>query len=321
MNQRLLELLQQSEGYCSGEALSKKLGITRSAVWKQMKQLREEGYLIHSSSKKGYCLEKGYLNRHEIMEGLQGTKIGRELYLSSCVSSTNEWASEMSGQAADGSVFLAECQTKGRGRKGRIWSSPFKEGLFFSVLLYPPIAPFQVMRITLCAGMAVCKGIYDVAGVMPEIKWPNDIVLDGKKLCGILAEMRAEAERIVHVVIGIGINVNQTSFSEELSSIATSLRLHTGREWNRNQLAAAVCSRLEDYVQLLLEDKFLIEEYRGMCVTLGKEVRVKSVLEEYQAKAVDITDHGELLVELPGGSRKAVGAGEVSVRGLLGYSD
>ena len=321
MNQQLLELLQQSEGYCSGEAISEQLGITRSAVWKQINQLRREGYEIDSVPRRGYFLQPGYLNQHKIKAGLRGKAIGRELYLAACVSSTNDWAGDMSGKAADGSVFLAERQTKGRGRRGKIWDSPLKEGLFFSVLLYPPIAPCQVMRITLCAGLAVCKGVYDVTGIMPGIKWPNDIVLNGKKLCGILAEMRAEAERIVHVVIGIGMNVNQRSFPEELKEIATSLRMHTDREWDRNQLAAAVCSRLEEYEQLLAEDRLPIEEYRSLCVTLGREVRVSSVLEEYQAKAVDITEGGELVVELPDGRKKTVGAGEVSVRGLLGYSD
>lgn len=321
MNHRLLELLQETEGYCSGEKLSESLGISRSAVWKQMNQLREEGYEIESVSRKGYRLKEGYLNKKRICAALSGTKIGQELYLLPSVSSTNDWACEMSGKAADGSVFLAEQQTKGRGRRGKTWISSLKEGLFFSVLLYPPLAPWQVMRITLCAGMAVCKGIYDVTGIQPGIKWPNDIVLEGKKLCGILAEMRAEAERILHVVIGVGVNVNQQKFPEELSEIAASLRIYTGREWDRNQIAAAICNRLEEYEQLLWEDRLPMEEYRTMCVTIGREVRVSSVLEEYRAKAIDVTENGELVTELSDGSRKTVGAGEVSVRGLFGYSD
>ena len=321
MNQRLLELLQQSEGYCSGEILSEQLGITRSAVWKQINQLREEGYEITSIPRKGYYLKPGYLNCKEIKNWLRGNKIGRHLYVAPSVTSTNDWACEMSGHAEDGSVFLAECQTKGRGRQEKFWSSTLKEGLFFSILLYPPMAPCHVMRMTLCAGMAVCKGIFDVTGIMPGIKWPNDVVWNGKKLCGILSEMRAEAERIIHVIIGIGINVNQKSFSEELNGIGTSLQIITGQEWNRNHLLAAICNRFEEYEQLLLENRLPMDEYRQMCMTLGKKVHVISVLEEYEATAMDVTDEGELIVELPQGVKKSVGSGEVSVRGLLGYSD
>lgn len=243
----------------------------------------------------------------------------RQIYTAESVSSTNDWAASMSGNALDHSVFLAENQKMGKGRLGRTWESSDGGGLFLSVLEYPLLPPRQVMKLTLCAAMAVCRGIQDVTGFTPGIKWPNDIVLKGKKVCGILSEMRAEGERIVHVVIGIGVNVNQTKFPEELIGIATSLRLITGKEWDKNQLVAAICNRLDEYEAFLNDNSFPIEEYRSLCITLNNEVRVISVDTEYSAKAISVTEEGELVVQLPDGSQKNIGSGEVSVRGLFGY--
>lgn len=317
----LLALLQQSPEGCSGQALSREMGVSRSAVWKHVNRLREAGYEITSAPGRGYALRRGYLDAAAITRHLTTRTVGREIYIGATVSSTNDRAREQSGQAGDGAVFCAERQLQGRGRLGRTWDSPMGEGLFMSVLQYPALPPMQVMGLTLCAGLAVCRGIEDVTGVQAMIKWPNDIVLEGKKLCGILAEMQAEAERIVHVVIGIGINVNQEAFPEELSQKGISLRQATGRAWDRNALAAAVCNRLEEYEELLFRGAFPMAEYRERCVTLHREVRVCSVAGEYTARAVEVTENGELVVELPDGSRRTVGAGEVSVRGLFGYAE
>lgn len=243
----------------------------------------------------------------------------RKVFVAECVDSTNLWAASMSGKEENGSLFLAERQSAGRGRRGRTWDSS-EEGLFLSILEYPQLQSEQVMRLTLCAGLAVCRGMEDVTGITPNIKWPNDIVLNGKKVCGILAEMRAEGEKIKHVVIGIGVNVNQTEFPRELNSIATSLRLETGKEWDKNQLAFAICNRLDEYECYLKEGCFPIEEYKNLCVTLNRQVRVITVDSEYSAKAISVTKDGELIVQLADGSQKIIGSGEVSVRGLFGYA-
>ncbi|MBE7042133.1 MAG: biotin--[acetyl-CoA-carboxylase] ligase [Ruminococcaceae bacterium] len=260
--------------------------------------------------------QSGALNEKTISEHLVKK---REVFVKKETTSTNDWAASVSRKAKDGSIFLAERQTKGRGRRGRSWQSDEGGGLFLSVLEYPTLSPNHVSRLTLCAAMAVCRGIGDVTGVLPGIKWPNDIVLNGKKVCGILSEMRAEGEKIIHVVIGIGVNVNQTEFPKELNQIATSLTLETGKEWNKNYLVSAICNRLDEYETFLKENKFPIEEYRTHCVTLGREVCVISVGEEYSAKAISVTEDGELVVCLPDGSPKTIGSGEVSVRGLFGY--
>ncbi len=316
MNQALLDLLQESAEFCSGKTISSCLSMSQMAVWKEIRKLKNTGYDIQVRPRMGYRLKKGYLNP-SVISVLLKTK--KKIFATACISSTNDWAASMSGKTEEGSLFLAERQTKGRGRQGRQWESPFGEGLFLSVLEYPDLPPCQVMKLTLCAGMAVCKGIEDVTGLSPQIKWPNDIVLEGKKVSGILAEMRTDAERMVHVVIGIGVNVNQTKFSKELNEIATSLKLITGKEWDKNYLVAAICNRIAEYEEMLRNNCFPMEEYRKRCVTLGCEVRVIRVDSEYSAKALTVTEDGGLVVLLPDGTQKKVTSGEVSVRGLFGY--
>ncbi len=316
MNQPLLDVLQESSEYFSVEKLCKRLNLSPTDVEMKICQLTDTGYEIKFCPPMGYRLKQGYLNGG-VISSLLKTK--RKVFVTPSTTSTNDWAASMSEKAENGSIFLAERQTKGRGRRGRQWESPFGEGLFLSVLKYPKLPPCQVMKLTLCAGLAVCRGIQDVTGVLPGIKWPNDIVLEGKKVCGILAEMRAEADKMVHVVIGIGVNVNQMGFPEELKEIATSLKLITGKEWDKNRLVAAICNRMEEYEGLLEQNSFPIEEYRSLCVTLGREVRVIKVDSEYSAKAVTITDDGELKVLLPDGTQQIISSGEVSVRGLFGY--
>ncbi len=316
MNHSLLDLLQQSQKFNSLRQIAEGLGVEKNEAKQQIKQLQKAGYQIQFCCFKGYRLKKGYLNPRVISSLL---KTEREVFVAANTTSTNDWAASMSGKTEGGSIFLAERQTKGRGRRGRQWESPFGEGLFLSVLEYPALPPCQVMKLTLCAGMAVCKGIEDVTGILPDIKWPNDIVLEGKKVCGILAEMKAVAEGMVHVVIGIGVNVNQTKFPKELNQIATSLKLITGKEGDKNRLAAAICNRMEEYEGMLRQNGFPMEEYRKLCVTLGREVRVIRVDSEYSAKALTVTEDGELVVLLPDGTQQTISSGEVSVRGLFGY--
>lgn len=316
MNQALLNLLQKSQGFCSLKQIAEGLGVPKNEAKKQIKQLQKTGYQISYCYLKGYRLKNGYLNSNTISALL---KKERQVFVTSEISSTNDWAASFSGQATHGSLFLAERQRDGRGRRGRKWESPFGEGLFMSVLEYPSLPSEQVMRLTLCAGVAVCRGIFDITGLLPQIKWPNDIVLDGKKVCGILAEMQAEAEQIKHVIIGIGVNVNQDKFPKELQGIATSLKLVTGKEWDKNQLAAAICNRMEEVEELLQNGCFSMEEYGNLCVTLNREVRVITVESEYKATATSVTEDGELVVRLADGSERKVNSGEVSVRGLFGY--
>ena len=225
-----------------------------------------------------------------------------------------------------GCVVVAEKQTAGRGRRGRGWSSPPGTGLFFSILLKPGIAPGNASMLTLVKGMATVKGISEVTGLKPQIKWPNDVVLNGRKIVGILTEMSAQIDYVNHIVIGTGINVSQTEFPEEIAKTATSLKLELEAEGrnvplSRAQILGAVLQYFEQYYETFLKTEdlsVLMEEYNSMLVNRGKMVRVLDPLGEYEGTALGINDRGELLVEREDGICQ-VSSGEVSVRGIYGY--
>lgn len=314
--EKFLNQLQKTENFCSLGDIAARCGIQLPEVAEQIRSLKREGYEFELQNGTKIRLKRGYLSRSEIADFL---KSNRQIFVVPSVDSTNIWAAENSGKAEHGSVFLAEYQTSGRGRRGKSWESSFGTGLFFSVLEYPKLPPWKIPQLTLCAAMAVCFGIYDVTGMLPQIKWPNDIVMEGRKLCGILAELKAVSEHVEHLVIGIGLNVNQDEFSEEISHVATSLKQLTGKEWNRNHLVASICNRMETYESNLLKNCFPMETYRKLCVTLGKKVTVITAEQEFVAEAVTVTEEGGLTVRFPDGSEKTVTSGEVSVRGMLGY--
>lgn len=315
-HQKFLNKLQETEKFYSVGDIADLFELEPQEVSEKIDVLKREGYEFELQNGTKIRLRRGYLSRTEIV-GLLNRN--RSVFVVPGVDSTNIWAAESNGQAEHGSVFLAEYQTAGRGRRGRSWESSFGTGLFFSVLEYPKLPPWKIPQMTLCAAMAVCFGIYDVTGMLPKIKWPNDIVAEGRKLCGILAELKAVSEQPEHLVIGIGLNVNQDEFSEEISHVATSLKQWTGKEWNRNHLVAAICNRMDTYESMLLNNRFPMETYRQLCVTLGKKVIVRTAEQEMVAEAVTVTEEGGLTVRFSDGTEQTVTSGEVSVRGILGY--
>lgn len=309
MKYKILELLKTGE-YVSGEEISEHFGITRSAVWKHIGALRRAGFDIASSPGRGYRLaENDFINPETLKKYVRG-----DVYYSDCVDSTNA-ACKRAENVSDGSVFVADTQTGGRGRFGRKWSSPKGCAVYMSICVKPDIPPERVSQLTPVAGMAVCRTIRS-----SRIKWPNDVLIDGKKVCGILTEITAEADRVNRVIIGIGINVNNEVFPKELVDKATSLYRETGKRYSRERI---ICDVLEEFWKLY--DIFLAEgfsalkrEYSLKCVTTGNKVRIIKNGKEYEAVAKEIGDGGELIVERDG-IREAVTSGEVSVRGLLGY--
>lgn len=216
--------------------------------------------------------------------------------------------------APDGSVFMAEIQTRGRGSRGRVWQSKEGNGIWMSILLFPKMNACDIPKITLTAGLAVCKVLKE-AGFDAGIKWPNDIVISGKKVCGILTEKKNE-----RVAVGIGVNVNTESFDGELKERATSLYIESGIKRAREELASLIAESFDKFYTILKEDGFsaLKEEYKENCITLGKKVKVIQPGEEYRAEAVDITSDGELEIDRDG-MRVKLCSGEVSVRGIYGY--
>lgn len=312
MKYKILELLKESEGFISGEMLSKKLGISRSAVWKNINSLRKEGFEISSAASKGYIL--GFAP-DRINPQLLKNSVPGEVYYFKSVESTNIEA-KCAKNVSDKSVFIAETQTGGRGRLGRKWTSPSGCGIWMSIYLEPQISAVDVSQLTLIAGLAVCRVIKG-----SKIKWPNDVLAGGKKICGILTEMTAEMDRVGKVIVGIGVNVNNEVFSVDLIDKATSLYRETGKKQSREKLAAKILDEFFDVYEVFLEKGFSVlkAEYTRACATLGKEVTIIKNGKEQLAYAVDITENGELIVEIDG-EKQIVNSGEVSVRGLLGYN-
>lgn len=317
MTRRILEILKNGNKYISGEKISNELGISRNAVWKHINKLRQEGYEIESVTNRGYRLvgRRDIINGEIIKEGLQTEFIGKNIVYYDEIDSTNNAAKRESGMA-DGTLFISEIQTSGKGRLGRSWSSPKGDGIWMSILLKPELMPMQVSQITLVAGMAVAIAI----GGAAKIKWPNDIVIGTKKICGILTEMSAEIERVNYVVCGIGINVNTAIFDDELSDKATSLYIETGKKYCRADIIRRVLTVFERLYKSFCAHGIgvILDEYRKLCITLNREVSIVYNNKTYQGRAVDIDNEGNLIVETEG-ERHTVHSGEVSVRGIYGY--
>lgn len=324
MKNEILNTLKDADGFVSGEELSKKLGVSRTAVWKHISKLKQEGYELESVTRKGYRLlySPDLLTADELAYGLNTKEIGQKILCFDEIDSTNL---EVKRQALDdekhGLVVVAEEQLKGRGRKGRQWVSPKGKGIWMSLMLKPELSPISAPMLTLVAGLAVCEAIQEQTGLEAQIKWPNDIVVRKKKVCGILTEMNGEIDHLNYIVLGIGVNVNVEGFPKELEDIATSLKIASGKEVSRVQLLQRILEKLEGYYKIFEIDgnlKNLIEAYKSHCITYNKEVKVLGPVETIEGIVVDITNQGELIIETEEGTSKVV-SGEVSVRGMYGY--
>lgn len=331
----ILALLRNSEDYISGQQLCDRFSVTRTAVWKVINQLKEEGYQIESVSGKGYRLTEGpedILSESEIASRLTTKWAGRKVYYYDVTGSTNNDAKRC-GEEGDphGTVVVADIQNAGKGRRGRGWQTLSGTALAFTILLRPEFAPDKASMITLVMALSVAEAVEEVLegakDAVTTIKWPNDIVLNKKKICGMLTEMTMTPEmgEIQYIVVGAGINVNNASpeeFSEEIRKTATSLRIETGRQVGRAGLLEIILLKFEEnYATFLktLDLSGLKEAYQGHLQGVGSEVRVLDPAGEYTGISHGINDKGELIVEKENGEKVQVYAGEVSVRGLYGY--
>lgn len=323
----ILRLLRESGSYVSGQRLCEELGVSRTAVWKVINQLKEEGYHVEAVQNRGYrILDIPDVMSKEELESLLAGKTkwaGQEVYYFPETDSTNIRAKQLAESgAAHGTLVAADRQTAGRGRRGRGWESPSGCSIYMSILLRPKFLPAKAPMMTLVMAYSVAESLRAYTGLDIQIKWPNDVVLNGKKLVGILTEMSTEIDYINHVVIGVGINVNMDSFSEEIAKTATSLRMEMGKTLKRSTLIAEIMRRFEqDYEEYVKTGDLsgIREAYERLMVNYGKEVRILGAQEPFQALALGINNNGELLVRKEDGSEEAVYAGEVSVRGVYGY--
>ncbi len=320
---RILELLRRQEGFLSGEDIGRELSITRAAVWKGIKKLREEGYEIEAVTNRGYRLTnpETMYNKRELEQGLKTKTMGQSIYFYEETDTTNNRARELALEGApEGTLVVAEKQTAGRGRRGKVWESPLGTGIWMSLVLRPQIMPAEASVLTLLCGLATAEAIEAETGLSAGIKWPNDILINGKKAVGILTEMDCEMSEVHFVIPGIGINVNTASFPPEIADIATSLYLECGKTVSRRRLVHKVLERLEEHYKTFLRTgsfTAMLEDYRKHCITLGKEVHVLG-REPFFAEALDITPEGELLVRrADNGKEEVVFSGEVSIRGVI----
>lgn len=323
--ERVYQLLREQAGtFVSGQELSGLLGISRAAVWKAIDSLRRDGYTIEARTGLGYRLTAApdALAEREIRRFL--TADCPDLRCLAEIDSTNSYLKrEALAGAPHGTAATAECQTAGRGRMTRGFRSPAGRGVYLSVLLQPQLPPEALLGVTGMTAVAVCAAVERTAGVRPKIKWTNDLVLHGKKLCGILTELAVEGETglVQSLVIGAGVNVSHTpeDFGPEVSAMATSLA-QEGYQVSRPALAAAMIEELYRLSGDLGGDiSPWVEAYRRDCVNLGRPVRLLWTDRQTEAEAVDIDGQFGLVVRLPDGSLTTVRTGEVSVRGLYGY--
>ena len=325
MKEEILRLLRSADGYISGQELCNRFGVSRTAVWKAINQLKEAGYEIEAQQNKGYRLMAApdLMTEAEIKSLMHTDWVAKEVLYFDTIDSTNTKAQELAEKGyPSGTLVVADKQESGKGRRGRSCVSPSGTGIFMTLMIKPDINPNNASMLTLVAALAVAKAITSVTGEEALIKWPNDIVVNGKKVCGILTEMNAQFDYINHIVVGIGINVHNESFPEEISQMASSLMIEAGgKRFHRAQIIAETMSYFEQYYDTFLKTQdlsALVREYDELLVNRNKSVRVLDPKEPFDGKAMGITPKGELIVDT-WESRKLVSSGEVSVRGIYGY--
>ncbi len=318
---QILSALRDHPDGVSGAQLAEQLGISRAAIWARIEELRALDYDVEAGPHFGYRLisSPDALHADDLLARLGRTKvIGRDIRVFEETSSTNDVMEKLArDNVREGVVVFAESQTKGRGRLGRRWISPPHQGLWFSVLLRPKLRPQEMTQMTIGAATALRRAVEAETGLKPDIKWPNDLLLDGKKVAGILTEMSAELDRVRHIIIGIGVDVNLTAaaFPGDLRKIATSLKIEAGEAISRPELAAAILRELDvDYARIA-GGKFsaVADEWEAGCTTIGKNVTVFLGTRKIRGRAESLDDDGALLLRTEHGHLERIIGGDVTL--------
>lgn len=315
INQKILHVLRNASDYVSGQHISQMCHVTRASIWKHIQALRLSGYDIEAKPHRGYklisCVDR--LTQMEVQTGLTTKVFGQRVYFFDSVSSTMDEAFQLASKKAhEGDIIIAETQTKGRGRLGRHWESLKHKGIYFSLILKPQCSLQHVAGITLVGAVAVSEAIETLTGVRAFIKWPNDLLINNKKLCGILTEMRADLDRVNYVVLGIGINVNHQK--EHLLPEAISLKQVLRSSVSRVHLLQEILKALEyRYEQFQQGDfKLILKAWKKRTATLGKQITFFDGQHLSKGIAVDIDQDGALIVKLPNGKMIRRVAGDVA---------
>ena len=306
-------------GFVSGAEISQRLGITRAAIWSRIEELRQLGYEISASPHQGYQLQS--VPDRLVADDLIGLVadnhiIGRDIRVFEETNSTNDIVEKLARDGVkEGVVVFAEAQTRGRGRLGRKWLSPARRGLWFSVLLRPDLRPQAATQLTVAAATSLCRAIRAQTELKPQVKWPNDILINGRKVAGVLTELAAEIDHVKHLILGIGVDVNLSAseFPVELKKVATSLKIESGRHLNRLDLATAILRELDADYQRIKSGRFaeVADEWEEQCITLGHRVRIHIGPREVAGRAEALDDDGALLVRTDHGHLERIIGGDV----------
>lgn len=315
-------LIDNSDKYISGEYISDILGLSRASVWKHIKALKTEGFDIESKAGHGYRLDhnkKKGLSSYEIKHQLKTSYMGQEVYYFESIDSTNIYANTIANQAPEGAVVVSKKQTQGKGRSGKIWVSDYDQGIYFSTILKPSIPISRASFLTQVAGAALATSL-EKLGVACQIKWPNDLVLNGRKIAGILTEMRAEIESISYIVVGIGVNIGPKTFEESITTVATSLA-NEGYQIRDLDLLRTFFIDFEDLYEDFKKRDYTrilgILKYKS--AVLGKEIYLIRDGQKDKVFAENIDEYGNLIVRNKLGFLEEVFTGEISIRGLDSY--
>lgn len=302
----------------SGAKIAEELGVSRSTVWRWVQTLRSLGVRVKGHARTGYVIEKtpDVLAPNLLRRGLRNTVFSKHMYHFFKTDSTNRIALQLGHEGEPhGGVVFAEEQTAGRGRAGRVWHSERASGIYMTVLLRPEISPANAPLLTLLAGLAAREAIAAQTGMTPDLRWPNDLLVNGKKLGGILTEMHAEPERVQFVIIGIGLNVNHSRMPEKLAEIATSLRMETGRSHSRLELAVKLLVNLESYYNQFLKNgpQAILDRFaEASTFALGKRVRIANARETFTGITAGLAPNGLLRVKREDGRTETVISGDVA---------
>jgi BirA family transcriptional regulator, biotin operon repressor / biotin---[acetyl-CoA-carboxylase] ligase len=315
---RLIDILFKNEQFISGEEISKQLNCSRTAIWKHIKDLRMHGYTIESMPKKGYRIlaKPDRISKDEIMYDLHTERLGKEIAYFETLPSTQVIAHKMALEGApEGCLVIAEEQANGKGRLGRAWHSPKGTGIWMSLILRPNIPPQQAPQLTLLAAVSVVQAITRVTGLNSEIKWPNDVLIKGKKVVGILTELQAESDRVNSVIIGMGINVNTDYFPTEISNTATSLKLQADKEVNRASLVKAILEEMEKLYDAYLKEGFPIIKllWESYASSLGKMITARTLKGQLYGLAKGIALDGALILEDESGHTHYIYSADIDV--------
>ncbi|MCJ7616385.1 MAG: biotin--[acetyl-CoA-carboxylase] ligase [Desulfobacterales bacterium] len=320
-DQLLLYLKENQGNWVSGELISNNLSVSRAAIWKHIHKLKEEGYVIESASKKGYLLSESSdpITADEIRQGLCTKVFGKKniIFLNE-TDSTNTRAKELAAQGApEGTLVIAEKQTEGRGRRGRSWFSPPGGGIYFSLILRPVISPGETPKITLMTAVVLAETLISLMKLKLRIKWPNDILVNGKKLAGILTEISTEMDAVNYIIVGLGLNVNTQfeKFPQDIKENATSILIENGKQFPRVRLIQHYLKLYEIYYDMFKNNDFepIMKRWRELADIIGKQIRVDVIGKTHIGKVVDVDNDGVLILKDDQGRLQRIFSGDVTL--------